>query len=104
MNIKEKIRAEIERLRKETNDSQFDIGQRCGYNKVVAFIDSLPDEPEWKPLPESMEALMYATEGRWDMIKPTSYLSRRLEDLYDELVNTYQIDEDYVSKNRGPEK
>ena len=61
---------------------------------------------EWKPQPESLEALMYAIEGKWEAIKPTSYLSRRLEDLYDGLVNTFNVDEsfiahenDYVSKS-----
>lgn len=42
----------------------------------------------WKPQPEQLEALMYAIEGRWEMIKPTSYLSRRLEELYEGLVNS----------------
>ena len=53
---------------------------------------------EWKPQAESLEALMYAIEGKWDMIKPTSYLSRMLEDLYDGLVNTYNVDDTYLNK------
>lgn len=53
---------------------------------------------EWKPQPESLEALMYAIEGKWDMIPPTSYLSRRLEDLYEGLVNTFHVDESYLGK------
>ena len=51
---------------------------------------------EWKPQPESLEALMYAIEGEWGKIEPTSYLSRRLEDLYDGLVNTFDVDEKYL--------
>ena len=53
---------------------------------------------EWKPMPESLEALMYAIEGKWEMIKPTSYLSRRLEDLYEGLVNTFNVDESELRK------
>lgn len=51
---------------------------------------------EWKPQSESLEALRYAIEGKWEMIKPTSYLSRRLEDLYEELVNNFNVDETLV--------
>lgn len=40
---------------------------------------------------------MYAIEGKWEMIKPTSYLSRKLEDLYDGLVNTFDVDEKHLS-------
>jgi len=36
----------------------------------------------WKPSEEQMEALMLAIEGK---CPPTSYMSRRLEDLYEEL-------------------
>ena len=43
----------------------------------------------WKPSEEQMEALMLAIEGK---CPPTSYMSRRLEDLYDGLANTYGID------------
>jgi len=53
---------------------------------------------EWKPQPESLEALMYAIEGKWEMIKPTSYLSRMLEDLYEGLVNTYNVDETLLAE------
>lgn len=53
---------------------------------------------EWKPQPESLEALMYAIEGKWDAISPTSYLSRRLEDLYEGLVNTYNVDETLLAE------
>lgn len=53
---------------------------------------------EWKPQPESLEALMYAIEGEWEKIKPTSYLSRRLEDLYEGLVNTYNVDESLLAE------
>lgn len=53
---------------------------------------------EWEPQPESLEALMYAIEGKWEMIKPTSYLSRRLEDLYEGLVNTFHVDESFLAK------
>ena len=53
---------------------------------------------EWKPQPESLEALMYAIEGKWDAITPTSYLSRRLEDLYEGLVNTYHVDESFLAE------
>ena len=53
---------------------------------------------EWKPQPESLEALMYAIEGKWEMIKPTSDLSRRLEDLYEGLVNAYNVDKSYLTE------
>lgn len=57
----------------------------------------------WKPLPESMEALLLAIEGKWDAIKPTGYMSRRLEDLYDGLVNTFDVDENYQRNSYGKE-
>lgn len=44
----------------------------------------------WKPSEEQMEALLLAIEGK---CPPTSYMSRRLEDLYDGLANTFGIDE-----------
>ena len=62
-------------------------------------IRALEQKPaEWKPQPESLEALMYAIEGEWDKIKPTSYLSRRLEDLYEGLVNTFNVDESLLAE------
>lgn len=45
--------------------------------------------PSWKPSEEQMEALMLAIEGK---CPPTSYMSRRLEDLYDGLANTFGIE------------
>ena len=39
-----------------------------------------------------MEALMLAIEGKWDAIKPTGYMSRRLEDLYEGLANTFGVE------------
>lgn len=44
---------------------------------------------EWKPSKEQMEALMLAIEGK---CPPTSYMSRRLEDLYEGLANTYNVE------------
>ena len=74
----------------------------------IAFLEQMgytciPPEKEqkpvkWKPQPESLEALMYAIEGKWDMIPPTSYLSRRLEDLYEGLVNTFNVDESFLTE------
>jgi len=68
--------------------------------KAGAFYAKLKEQKhaEWNPQPESLEALMYAIEGKWEMIKPTSYLSRRLEDLYDGLVNTYNVDETFLAE------
>ncbi len=48
------------------------------------------DQPHWKPSAEQMEALMLAIEGKGPA--PTSYLSRRLEDLYEGLANTYGVE------------
>ena len=71
-------------------------GFREGY--LFGFEKQKEQKPEWKPQPESLEALMYAIEGKWDMISPTSYLSRRLEDLYEGLVNTFNVDESLIAK------
>ena len=40
----EKIRQEVERLMKETEDSQFDKGERYGLKAVLELIDSLPED------------------------------------------------------------
>lgn len=40
----EKIKAEIERLMKETDTGQFGIGGRCMCRIILDFIDSLPEE------------------------------------------------------------
>ena len=72
--------------------------------KILDYVWKHSDEQkeqkpvEWKPQPESLEALMYAIEGKWDVISPTSYLSRRLKDLYEGLVNTYNVDESLLSE------
>ena len=80
-----------------------DIAQSEWFKKAYAGkslgcdYDQKEQKPtEWKPVQESLEALMYAIEGKWEMIKPTSYLSRRLEDLYEGLVNTFNVDESLV--------
>ena len=73
--------------------------ERCQANAFNAGRESVLKEQkpaEWKPQPESLEALMYAIEGKWEAIKPTSYLSRRLEDLYEGLVNTFNVDESLI--------
>ena len=44
MNNIEKIKAEIERLMKETDDSQFGIGGRCMCRIILDFIDSMSEE------------------------------------------------------------
>ena len=75
----------------------FNVCEQCPYYKDCPdYNEQRP--AEWKPQPESLEALMYAIEGKWEMIKPTSYLSRRLEDLYDGLVNTYNVDEAFLAE------
>lgn len=58
----EKIRQEVERLMKETEDSQFDKGERYGLKIVLEFIDSLPEEK----LSEDMKdaAYTYSFESR----------------------------------------
>lgn len=66
MNNIEKIRQEIERLMKETEDSQFDKGERYGLKTVLEFIDSLPEEKPSEDLDEAAEE--YARldeEGKW---------------------------------------
>ena len=76
---------------------------KCGEMEFDTVMYDNPENEEqkpveWKPQPESLEALMYAIEGKWDVISPTSYLSRRLEDLYEGLVNTYNVDESLLAE------
>ena len=103
--VSELAESEDERIRKElighlkacrnNTRSELMIGT---YAKWIAYLEKQKEQKsaEWKPLPESMEALLLAIEGEWDAIKPTGYMSRRLEDLYDGLVNTFDIDEKYL--------
>lgn len=56
------------------------------------FKEHCRPQPQWKPSEEQMEALMLAIEGKWDAIKPTGYMSRRLEDLYEGLANTFGVE------------
>lgn len=58
------------------------------YADEIAWLKSL--RPSWKPSEEQMEALLMAIEGKCP--SPTSYLSRRLEELYDGLANTYGVE------------
>lgn len=81
----ERIRKElIEYLRGDLDDITTDDTDRW-----ISWLQSLRPQPHWKPSEEQMEALMLAIEGK---CLPTSYMSRRLEDLYDGLANTYRID------------
>lgn len=94
--IPELKESEDERVRKEIYN--FLIDMECK-KEWIAYLEKQKEQQpaEWKPLPESMEALLLAIEGKWDAIKPTGYMSRRLEDLYDGLVNTFDVDEKYLS-------
>lgn len=89
--------SEDERIRKEIYN--FLIDMECK-KEWIAYLEKQKEQKpaEWKPLPESMEALLLAIEGKWDAIKPTGYMSRRLEDLYDGLVNTYNVDESLIAE------
>lgn len=80
----------------ETELNSIAFLEQMGYTCILPGKEQKP--VEWKPQPESLEALMYAIEGKWDAISPTSYLSRRLEDLYEGLVNTYNVDESLLSE------
>ena len=54
---------------------------------LTTWLKSL--RPHWKPSEEQMEALMLAIEGK---CPPTSYMSRRLEDLYEGLANNFNVE------------
>lgn len=62
------------------------------YQSAIDWLKSTRPQPHWKPSEEQMEALMLAIEGKWDAIKPTGYMSRRLEDLYEGLANTFGVE------------
>ena len=87
-------------IKKITNQEYDDLMNWLDNNLVYNALKKKQKEQkqEWKPQPESLEALMYAIEGKWDMILPTSYLSRRLEDLYEGLVNTFNVDESLLAE------
>jgi len=57
------------------------------FGAIITPEGELHVKPRWKPSDEMMEALDYAITGHFDMISPTSYLSRKLEELYDRLKN-----------------
>jgi len=113
--IVKKKESEDERIRKDLIEYLTHRAEVTGFidedkdcKRWIAYLEKQKEQKpaEWKPQQESLEALMYAIEGKWEAIKPTSYLSRRLEDLYDGLVNTFNVDEsfiahenDYVSKS-----
>jgi hypothetical protein len=67
----EKIKAEIERLMKETDTSQFGIGGRCMCRIILDFIDSLPEEKPSDELEEAAESYEeeqlsdYGYRGEW---------------------------------------
>lgn len=105
---KQKEQKEIQLMGGDT-DTYFDdlrmttkpLTSREWFDEGIKYAQRVQKEQkpaEWRPQPESLEALMYAIEGKLEMIKPTSYLSRRLEDLYEGLVNTYNIDESFLIK------
>lgn len=73
---------------------------------ILAYLEKQKEQKSkaWKPLEESMEALLAAIEGKWDEIKPTGYMSRRLEDLYDGLVNTFNIEDAHLPEKNYTEK
>lgn len=71
MNNIEKIKAEIERLMKETDTSQFGIGGRCMCRIILDFIDSLPEE---KPS-EDLNKLIQ----KWDRIDINTVLKVKVK-------------------------
>ena len=96
-NLDEIAQDYVERVKEYNPEPTWNLMQTAvcyGYH----CCEQKEQKQEWKPQPESLEALMYAIEGKWDMILPTSYLSRRLEDLYEGLVNTFNIDESFLAE------
>lgn len=62
----EKIRQKIDGLMKETEDSQFDKGERYGLKTVLEFIDSLPEEKPSEDLEKV--AAKYELENRQSIL------------------------------------
>lgn len=71
MNDIEKIKAEIKRLMKETDDSQFGIGGRCMCRIILDFINSLPEEK----LSEDLNKLIQ----KWDRIDINTILKVKVK-------------------------
>lgn len=69
----------------------FELCNRFGYGDACRLLKSI-SRKSWKPSEEQMEALMLAIEGKWEAILPTGYMSRRLEDLYEGLANTFGVE------------
>lgn len=68
---------------------KFDFDSIKTYYAVSDWFKSHCSRPHYKPSEEQMEALMLAIEGK---CAPTSYMSRRLEDLYEALVNEFHVE------------
>ena len=96
----ERIRKTLLRCCDDWDKGQYGTMAKKDVAKIRAYLEKQKGQKpaEWKPQPESLEALMYAIEGKWSTIPPTSYLSRRLEDLYEGLVNTFNVDEKYLNR------
>lgn len=86
----EKIRQEIEMLMKETEDSQFDKGERYGLKTVLAFIDSLQEEKPSEDLEEAAEE--YAYRGIPDEIK------QNVKPIADEIIKQFIAGAKWMSK------
>jgi len=92
------VRPSVEDAMKELDEKIAKV-KKAGSWKNPELLDEMRyEQPVWKPSKESMEALLLAIDGKCPT--PTSYLSRRLEDLYDGLVNTYNIGETYLSNEQ----
>jgi hypothetical protein len=93
------VKAILSAIRGGLDTEKFLEKHGTNYEEVEAYLEKQKEQKhaEWKPQSESLEALRYAIEGKWEMIKPTSYLSRRLEDLYEELVNNFNVDETLIA-------
>lgn len=70
----EKIRQFLLRLVKRCPESSIDFMGEIKKGDVIAWLEKQKEQKpaEWKPSPESMEALLLAIEGKWDVIAVTS--------------------------------